>query len=50
MLDMVENDFNVVKSNDSSLLTVEEDNADIYDVSLSLMAEEFNYMEILEDD
>lgn len=46
MLDMVENDFNVVKNN-TTLLEVEEVSEDVYDSSLTLMAEEFNYMEII---
>ena len=49
MLDIVENDFNVVKYN-NDLLSVEEDDVDIYDSTLTLLAEQFDYMEILEDD
>lgn len=48
-MELVENDFNVVKS--EILMTVTENNAsDIYDSSLAVIAEEFNYMEIFEDD
>ena len=47
MLDLVENDFNVVKDN-TSLLAVEEVSADVYDSTLSVIAEEFNYMEIFQ--
>ena len=43
---MVENDFNVVKDN-TSLLAVEEVGADVYDSSLSVIAEEFEYLEVL---
>lgn len=49
MLDMVENDFNVVKDN-STLLEVTEINEDVYDSSLTLIIDEFNYLEIFEDD
>jgi len=49
MLDMVENDFNVVQNN-NSLLTIEEVTEDVYDSSLTLLAEEFNYMEIFGND
>ena len=51
MLDIVENDFNIVKY-DNDLLSVEEVNTDIeiYDSSLALIADEFNYMEILGND
>ena len=45
MLDIVENDFNVVKNN-TTLLEVEEVNEDVYDSSLTLLAEEFNYLEV----
>ena len=44
-MEIVENDFNVVKPKDS-LLTVSEVTEDVYDSSLSVIAEEFNYMEI----
>ena len=48
-MESVENDFNVVKS--ETFMTVNENNAcDIYDSSLAIIAEEFNYMEIFEDD
>ena len=46
MLDMVENDFNVVKNN-TTLLEVEEVSEDVYDSSLTLLAEEFNYLEVI---
>ncbi|MBR4397090.1 MAG: hypothetical protein IKS93_04475 [Methanobrevibacter sp.] len=46
MLELVENDFNVVKDN-TSLLTMEEVSEDVYDSSLTVLAEEFDYMEIL---
>jgi len=46
MLDIVENDFNIVKDN-TSLLEVKEVEEEVYDSSLTLLAEEFNYMEIL---
>ena len=49
MLDIVKNDFNVVKYN-NELLSVEEDDVDIYDATLTLLAEQFDYMEILEDE
>ena len=49
MLDIVENDFNVVKDN-TSYLTVSEVTEDVYDSSLTLLAEEFNYMEIFGND
>ena len=49
MLDLVENDINVVKNN-NSLLTVEEVTEDVYDSSLTLLTEEFNYMEIFGND
>ena len=49
MLDLVENDMNVVKNN-NSLLTVEEVTEDVYDSSLTLLTEEFNYMEIFGND
>ena len=45
MLDIVENEFNVVKNN-TTLLEVEEVNEDVYDSSLTLLAEEFNYLEV----
>ena len=44
-LEIVENDFNVVKPK-NSFLTVSEVTEDVYDSSLSVIAEEFNYMEI----
>ena len=48
-MELVENDFNIVKS--KAFLTVTENNAsEIYDSSLALIADEFNYMEIFEDD
>lgn len=48
-MELVENDFNIVKS--KTFLTVAENNADeVYDSSLALIADEFNYMEIFEDD
>lgn len=46
MLDIVENDFNVVKNN-TTLLEVEEVSEDVYDSSLTLLAEEFNYLEVI---
>lgn len=46
MLELVENDFNVVKDN-TSLLTIEEVGEDVYDSSLTVLAEQFDYMEIL---
>lgn len=49
MIDMVENDFNVVKDG-NSYLTVSEAGEDVYDSSLSVITDEFNYMEIFEDD
>lgn len=49
MIDMVENDFNVVKDS-NSYLTVSEAGEDAYDSSLSVIIDEFNYMEIFEDD
>ena len=51
MLDIVENDFNIVKY-DNDLLSVEEANTEVevYDSSLALIADEFNYMEILGND
>ena len=45
-MDIVENDFNVVKD-DTSYLTASEVTEDVYDSSLTLLAEEFSYMEIL---
>ena len=49
MIDLVENDVNVVKS--KAFLTVTQNNADeVYDSSLSIIADEFDYMEIFEDD
>ena len=48
-MEIVENDMNVVKS--KTFLTVTENNADeVYDSSLALIADEFNYMEIFEND
>ncbi len=44
MLDIVENDFNVVK--DNSFLTVIEITEDVYQIP-SVLVEEFNFMEIL---
>lgn len=49
MIDMVENDFNVVKGG-NSYLTVSEVGEDAYDSSLSVIIDEFNYMEMFEDD
>lgn len=49
MIDMVENDFNVVKDG-NSYLTVSETGEDAYDSSLSVIIDEFNYMEMFEDD
>lgn len=49
MLELVENDFNVVKDN-STLLEVTEISEDVYDSSLTLIIDEFNYLEIFEDD
>ncbi|MBR6403766.1 MAG: hypothetical protein IKS48_10325 [Eubacterium sp.] len=46
MLDIVENDFNVVKNN-TTLLDVEEVEEDVYDSSLTVLAEEFEYLEII---
>ncbi len=48
-MDIVENDFNVVQD-DTSYLAVSEVKEDVYDSSLSVIAEEFKYMEIFEDD
>ena len=47
MLDIVENNFNIVKNN-TTLLEVEEVSGDVYDSSLTLLAEEFNYLEVIE--
>ena len=48
-MELVENDFNIVKS--KTFLTVTENNVDeVYDSSLSLLAEEFNYLEIIDYD
>jgi len=47
MLDIVENDFNIVKDNTSLLEAKEIEEEEVYDSSLTLLAEEFNYMEIL---
>lgn len=44
-LEIVENDLNVVKPK-NSFLSVSEVTEDVYDSSLSVIAEEFNYMEI----
>lgn len=42
-MEVVENDFNIVKS--KTFLTVTENNADeVYDSSLAITAEEFNYL------
>lgn len=49
MLDMVENDFNVVSDN-GSLLEISEVTEDAYDSSLTLIIDEFNYLEIFDDD
>ena len=46
MLDIVENDFNIVKDN-TSLLEVKEVEEEVYDSSLTLLAEEFEYLEVL---
>lgn len=46
MLDIVENDFNIVKDN-TSLLEVKEIEEEVYDSSLTILAEEFEYLEIL---
>ena len=46
-MEIVENDFNVVKDT-TSYMTVEEVSADVYDSTLSVIAEEFNYMEIFQ--
>ncbi len=43
-MEVVENDLNVVKN--KSELTVSEVTEDVYDSSLKLIADEFNYMEI----
>lgn len=48
-MDIVENDFNVVQDN-TSYLTVSEVTEDVYDSSLTLLADEFNYMEIFGND
>ena len=48
-MEIVENDFSVVKDT-TSYMTVEEVGADVYDSSLSVMVEEFNYMEIFGND
>ena len=48
-MDIVENDFNVVQDN-TSYLTVSEVKEDVYDSSLTVIAEEFNYMEIFGND
>lgn len=45
-MELVENDFNVTKDN-NSFLTVAEVTEDVYDSSLSVIAEEFNYLEVL---
>lgn len=48
-MELVENDVNVVKS--KAFLTVTQNNGDeVYDSSLSLLAEEFNYLEIIDYD
>lgn len=48
-MELVENDVNVVKS--KAFLTVAENNADeVYDSSLSIASEEFNYLEIIDYD
>ena len=48
-MELVENDFNIVKS--KAFLTVTENNADeIYNSSLALIADEFNYLEIIDYD
>ena len=43
-MEIVENDFNVEEN--ESLMAVSEVTEDVYDSSLSVIAEEFNYMEI----
>lgn len=49
MIDLVENDLNVTKS--KTFLTVTQNNADeVYDSSLTLLAEEFKYLEIIDYD
>ena len=45
-MELVENDFNVVKPKDT-LMTVTEVTEDVYDSSLSVIAEEFNYLEVI---
>jgi len=48
-MELVENDLNVVKS--KAFLTVTQNNADeVYDSSLVIAAEEFNYLEVLDYD
>ena len=47
-MELVENDYNIVKC--KSIITVTDVNEDIYDSSLKLIAEEFNFLEIFEDD
>ena len=48
-MELVENDFNIVKS--KTFLTVAESNADeVYNSSLALITDEFNYMEIFNYD
>lgn len=48
-MEVVENDFNIVKS--KTFLTVTENNADeVHDSSLAITAEEFNYLEIIDYD
>lgn len=45
-MEIVENDFNVVK-NTTSYVTVSEVEEDVYDSSLTVIAEEFNYLEVI---
>ena len=46
-MDIVENDFNVVQDN-TSYLTISEVTEDVYDSTLTVIAEEFDYMEMFE--
>ena len=48
-MEIVENDFNVVQDNISYLM-ISEVKEDVYDSSLSVIAEEFSYMEIFGND
>ena len=46
-MELVENDFNITKDN-NSFMTVTEVTENVYDSTLSVIAEEFNYMEIFQ--